>query len=120
MDRNHPHAYEVRRSEFDEILFRNAANKGVECREGTRVSDIAFNYDDTVSVTAITEDEQPLKIDCQFLVDASGRESLLSRRKKLKSTIALPSSVTSKMSLDAVEKTKVIFPCTGLNMAGSG
>jgi len=84
MDRNHPHAYEVRRSEFDEILFRNAANKGVECREGTRVSDIAFNYDDTVSVTAITEDEQTLKLDCQFLVDASGRESLLSRRKKLK------------------------------------
>lgn len=84
MDRNHPHAFEVRRSEFDEILFRNAANKGAECREGTRVSDIAFNSDDTVSVTAITADEQTLKLDCQFLVDASGRESLLSRRKKLK------------------------------------
>jgi flavin-dependent dehydrogenase len=84
MDRDHPHAYEVRRSEFDEILFRNAADKGVDCREGTRVSDIIFNPDNTVTVTALTEDGQSLQLGCQFLVDASGRESLLSRRKKLK------------------------------------
>jgi flavin-dependent dehydrogenase len=84
MDRGHPHAYEVRRSEFDEILFRNAADKGVDCREGTRVSNIVFNPDNTVTVTAITEDGQSLQLGCQFLVDASGRESLLSRRKKLK------------------------------------
>jgi len=85
MDRNHPHAYEVRRSEFDEILFRNAEDKGVDCREDTRVSDVVFNPDNTVTVTAVTEDGQILKFGCQFLVDASGRESLLSRRKKLKS-----------------------------------
>ncbi len=84
MDRNHPHAYEVRRSEFDEILFRNAADKGVDCREGVRVNDVAFNSDNTVTVTALTEDDQPLQLNCQFLIDASGRESLLSRRKKLK------------------------------------
>ena len=84
MDRNHPHAYEVRRSEFDEILFRNATDKGVDCREGTRVSDVVFNPDNTVTVTALTEEGQLLQLDCKFLVDASGRESLLSRRKKLK------------------------------------
>ncbi len=84
MDRDHPHAYEVRRSEFDEILFRNASDKGVDCREGTRVSDIIFNPDNTVTVTATTEDGQSLQLGCQFLVDACGRESLLSRRKKLK------------------------------------
>jgi flavin-dependent dehydrogenase len=65
-------------------LFRNAADKGVDCREGTRVSDIIFNPDNTVTVTALTEDGQSLQLGCQFLVDASGRESLLSRRKKLK------------------------------------
>ncbi|MEA1889198.1 MAG: NAD(P)/FAD-dependent oxidoreductase [Pseudomonadota bacterium] len=84
MDRDHPHAYEVRRSEFDEILFRNAADKGVDCREGTRVSDVDFNPDNTVTVTTVTGDGQSLQLTCQFLVDASGRESLLSRRKKLK------------------------------------
>ena len=84
MDRNHPHAYQVRRSEFDEILFRNAADKGVDCREGSRVSDVVFNPDNTVTVTAVTEEGQSVQYGCQFLIDASGRESLLSRRKKLK------------------------------------
>ena len=84
IDRNHPHAYEVRRSEFDEILFRNAVDKGVGCREGARVSDVVFNPDSTVTVTAVTDDGQSLQLGCRFLVDASGRESLLSRRKKLK------------------------------------
>lgn len=84
LDRGHPHAYGVRRSEFDEILFRNAIDKGVDCREGTRVSNVVFNPDNTVTVTAITKDGQTLQLACQFLVDASGRESLLSRRKKLK------------------------------------
>ena len=84
LDPDHPHAYEVRRSEFDEILFRNASKKGVDCREGTRVSDIMFNDNNFISVSAITEDGQSLNLQCQFLVDASGRESLLSRRKKLK------------------------------------
>lgn len=84
LDRDHPHAYGVRRSEFDEILFRNATDKGVDCREGTRVSNVVFNPDNTVTVTAVTEEGQSLQLDCQFLVDASGRESLLSRRKKLR------------------------------------
>ncbi len=34
VDQNHPFAYEVRRSEFDEILFRNATAKGVATFEG--------------------------------------------------------------------------------------
>ena len=84
LDRDHPHAYEVRRSEFDEILFRNAADKGVDCRQGLRVSELVFTPDSTVTVTAVTEDGRPVQLGCQFLVDASGRESLLSRRKKLK------------------------------------
>jgi flavin-dependent dehydrogenase len=36
LDKSFPHAYEVRRSEFDEILFKNAIAKGARAREGSR------------------------------------------------------------------------------------
>ncbi len=84
LDKNHPHAYGVRRSEFDEILFRNAAENGVECRQGTQVNEISFQENNTVTVKATSPEDQTLEYNCRFLVDASGRESLLSRRKKLR------------------------------------
>src|SRR5688500_13903559 len=40
-----PSTYQVRRSEFDEILFRNAARKGATTLEECRVSAVAFNDD---------------------------------------------------------------------------
>ena len=42
LDKSFPHAYEVRRSEFDEILFKNAIAKGARAREGCRVTGIEF------------------------------------------------------------------------------
>ena len=35
-DKSMPHAYQVKRAEFDEILIRNAAAKGVEVHEGCK------------------------------------------------------------------------------------
>ena len=35
LGRSPGHAYEVRRSEFDQLLFDNARDKGVECYQGT-------------------------------------------------------------------------------------
>ena len=41
-DKSMPFSYQVRRSEFDEILIRNAARLGAQVIEGCRVRDVAF------------------------------------------------------------------------------
>ena len=43
IDKAFPSAYQVRRSDFDEILFRNAARKGAAALEECRVTSVQFN-----------------------------------------------------------------------------
>ena len=84
LDKSHPHAYEIHRPEFDQILFQNSRDKGVDAREGIKVTDISFNDDASVNVNAKNQDGEELLFKAQFLIDASGRETFLSRRFKLK------------------------------------
>ncbi|MCB1936062.1 MAG: tryptophan 7-halogenase [Nitrosomonas sp.] len=79
-------AYQVRRSEFDEILFRNAAKKGVHTIENCRVRDIQFddNGDSPVIIRAVTETGQTCFFEAKFLVDASGRDTFLANKYKTK------------------------------------
>src|SRR6185503_6873133 len=42
LDKSYPYAYQVRRSEFDEILFRNAQRKGAHALEGCKVTAVEF------------------------------------------------------------------------------
>ncbi len=44
-DKSQPYAWQVRRSELDELLFRNAAARGATALEGCRVRDVAFDAD---------------------------------------------------------------------------
>lgn len=80
LDKAHPHAFQVRRSEFDELLFRNCIARGVRAREGTRVTDVDFHPGGRSVVRAVTEAGEPLSLECAYVVDASGRDTFLSRR----------------------------------------
>jgi flavin-dependent dehydrogenase len=73
-----PSTYQVRRSEFDEILFRNAARKGATTLEECRVSAVEFN-DDGAEVTARTAEGEH-RWQARFVVDASGRDTFLANR----------------------------------------
>ena len=42
-DKSMPYAWQVRRSELDELLFRNAAAKGARAREGCRIRKVEFD-----------------------------------------------------------------------------
>ena len=42
LDKSFPSAYQVRRSEFDHILFKNAVRKGTRAREACRVTAVDF------------------------------------------------------------------------------
>jgi flavin-dependent dehydrogenase len=80
-----PYAYQVRRSEFDEILFRRAARSVAEAREGCRVRDVHLGSDGAPStVTAEDVDGTPRAWRAQFVVDATGRDTLLGNRLKWK------------------------------------
>ena len=74
----------VRRSEFDELLFRHAAKQGARTFEGQRVKHVdmdAGKTGDGRSIVKVTGDDgvettwRP-----RFVVDASGRDTLLANQ----------------------------------------
>ncbi|MEO7728917.1 MAG: NAD(P)/FAD-dependent oxidoreductase [Burkholderiales bacterium] len=76
MDKSFPYAYQVRRSEFDHVLFRNAVRKGATALEGCRATGVEFNSSGaTVSVRL--QDGHEEQWQTRFVVDASGRDTLL-------------------------------------------
>jgi flavin-dependent dehydrogenase len=80
-DKSMPFSYQVRRSEFDEILIRNAARLGAEVIEGCRVRDVAFAPDQSsATVHAEHDDGRSQRWRARFVVDASGRDTLLGKQ----------------------------------------
>lgn len=80
-DKSMPMSYQVRRSEFDEILIRNAASSGARVIEGCRVRDIDFAADGSQATAhAQHEDGREQKWRARFVVDASGRNTLLGKK----------------------------------------
>ncbi|CAL96537.1 NAD(P)/FAD-dependent oxidoreductase [Azoarcus olearius] len=82
-DKSMPYAYQVRRSEFDHILLRNAARKGAEVIEGCKVKDVEFHADGA-SVAAEREDGRRERWQARFVIDASGRDTFLANRMRAK------------------------------------
>jgi flavin-dependent dehydrogenase len=84
MDNAFPSTYQVRRSEFDAILFRNAARKGARTIEECRVTEVKF-HSGGADVTAREEGGRERTWRARFVVDASGRDTFLANRLGLKS-----------------------------------
>lgn len=85
-NKEYPHAYEVKRSEFDSILFSNCKNKGVTLLENSQVTDVEFPSPGKVCVHYKDKKDEAEKqtLQARYVIDASGRDSLLSRKMKLK------------------------------------
>jgi flavin-dependent dehydrogenase len=83
-DKSMPYAYQVRRAEFDEILIRNAARKGVEVFEGCKARSVEFLENDSIVVLAEHDDGRQIEWQSRFLVDASGRDTFLANRFQIK------------------------------------
>lgn len=82
-DPNKDVAWQVRRSEMDEILFRHAAQEGALTLEGARVQQVDFD-DEGATVSARLDDGSQRQWRARFVVDASGRDTLLARKLNLK------------------------------------
>ena len=72
------HAYQVLRSEFDEILFRNATREGVRTLERTAAAVRELRHDGAV-VRTTGPDGEMTDWRTRFLLDASGRSTLTSK-----------------------------------------
>ncbi len=84
-DKSMPYAFQVRRSEFDEILIRNAGRKGAEVIEGCRVRAVEFLPGGAgVRIRAEHDDGRSETWQARFIVDASGRDTFLGNRFKAK------------------------------------
>jgi flavin-dependent dehydrogenase len=75
-DKSMPMAWQVRRSELDEILFRHAREQGAATVEGCDVRRVEFD-EDGATVSATLDDGTPMRWRAAYVVDASGRDTLL-------------------------------------------
>jgi flavin-dependent dehydrogenase len=85
LNRKRTHSWQVRRSEFDAALFANARRLGATALEETRVTDIAFGgKGERATVTARTAEGVDLTFRPRFVLDASGRDTFLAGKLRLK------------------------------------
>lgn len=70
-----PHAYQVNRDEFDQILLRHAAACGAQVREETRVESVAFDGDVARGVVI-----NGSLLPASYVIDASGQTSLIANQ----------------------------------------
>jgi flavin-dependent dehydrogenase len=80
-----PFAYQVRRSQFDEILIRRSARQGAGVFEGCRVRDVEWlpeGHPDgmRMRVEAEHEDGSTASWLARYVIDASGRDTFLGNR----------------------------------------
>ena len=78
-DKRYPYSWQVRRSEFDHVLLKNAAAKGATVIEGCRVGEVSVGAS---GVVAMAKDEAGVshRYTARFLVDASGRDTLMANQ----------------------------------------
>ncbi len=72
--------WQVWRAEFDAMLLDNARKKGAEVRQGVAVGDVIMEGNRVVGVRADDPGGGSQEIYAKAVVDATGRDSMLSRR----------------------------------------
>lgn len=76
-----PYSYQVRRADFDNIVFRHAARKGAIAHEGMKVNNVEFLGESKGAVvSAADESGQSHRWRARFVVDASGRDTFLANK----------------------------------------
>src|SRR5438067_6925160 len=78
------HAYQVTRGDFDKVLLDHAAECGAEVHEETSVDRVEFSNEDIE--LGVKSNGTSNSIRARYLIDASGRTSVLGRQFKIKKT----------------------------------
>jgi flavin-dependent dehydrogenase len=83
-DKRYGLAYQVRRSDFDRILFENCVEKGAHAFQECRVTEVDLQSPEGVRIAGRDADGTPREWQASFFVDASGRDTFLANRLQLK------------------------------------
>jgi flavin-dependent dehydrogenase len=78
-------SYQVPRAEFDKVLLDHAGESGAEIREETAIKEVRF-FDDRADLQVQRGASAPQNISARYVIDASGRHSVLGNHFKLKET----------------------------------
>ncbi len=80
------HAYQIRRAEFDKLLFDNCCSAGVDAREEHCVTRVELDAGGRSHRVHVRDPDGTETVwTCGYLVDASGRDTLLASQEKWKS-----------------------------------
>lgn len=79
-----PHAYQVWRQDFDQMLYQHARESGADAREGHEVTQVEQRGPRESWLDVKTDDGRSYRIQARYVVDASGRDALLSAKRKLR------------------------------------
>ena len=82
--RSPPHAYQVLRQDFDQMLFEHARGCGADAREGHEVVRTEQLGPRQTRLAVRTDAGEEYSIETRYVVDASGRDALLSSRKQMR------------------------------------
>lgn len=77
-------SWHVQRSEFDQLLYDTAFNRGATCSDETRVLDIDIRKKSPHKVTLQTQEGKEHDVTAKVIIDASGQSAMLAERLKLK------------------------------------
>jgi flavin-dependent dehydrogenase len=77
-----PYAYQVKREEFDLMLFEHAAHCGARTCQGAKAGQV--NLDDSGATVEITVDGTSYRHRTHYFIDASGRDTVLGSQMHLK------------------------------------
>src|SRR5438874_2276604 len=78
------HAYQVTRADFDKVLLDHAAECGADVHEETSVDRVEFSKEDVG--LGVRSNGPSHSIRARYVIDASGRTSVLGRQFKIKKT----------------------------------
>ena len=98
------YAFQVKREQFDQLLFANARANGVDARERTTVEKVEFEDGRPRVVHARDADGNALAFRVRYLVDASGRDTFLGNKLKLKRKSDLHQSAAIFSHFTGVER----------------
>jgi flavin-dependent dehydrogenase len=79
-----PHAYQVWRQDFDQMLFEHARGEGADAREGHEVVAVEQSSARSTQIDVRRDNGQSYRITAQYVIDATGRDTFLSSRKHLR------------------------------------
>jgi len=84
LDRRYTHCYQVPRAAFDTVLLANARARGAVVLENTRVTEATFATNGSAVVSTRGPDGGLRRFAARFVLDASGRDTLLAGKFGLK------------------------------------